>query len=266
MSSNAVVVAVSCVALTGAVAALLIATQKPEQPLVRTQLESSGKAPSVAPGDDREIARLTAMVAELRARLEAVERRTRPPETPVLAPTSVEELDDVPVAEVGKEKLARAVEAVLDEKGVEYLKNAQRVAKRESARDGLTKWVDSQTEKLPALQERIAQRLNVDPRRRLLVGEVIDSTFETMRELTDQLHADPPPSEEDQYAIMGEVKSSVGAMVEELDELLEADELIELGEITIESGIPRVGHVLVKTGTSQLPAPPTPVGTDEAPR
>ena len=63
--------------------------------------------------------------------------------------------------------------------------------------------------------------------------------------------ADPEPSEEDQYAIMGEIKSSVGGMVEQLDEVLEDDELIALGQITIESEMPRVGYAIIEEGKDQ---------------
>lgn len=145
-------------------------------------------------------------------------------------------------------RVVKAVDEVMERRGVEYAKRAQRAAKAEGARDGMSRWVRNAREKLPNLHDRITAEMNLDYRREQAVQDLIDSSLETMSFLTDQLHADPPLDEFEQQALMGEVKQEVGTLVEGLDEILEDSELIELGVLYSEEVDPRVGGVIINEG------------------
>ncbi|MEM7166479.1 MAG: hypothetical protein AAF581_13520 [Planctomycetota bacterium] len=239
-SSTIAVLAISCLALAGAGAAVFMSQQQPRTTTTTTieQVDTTDL--------EQQIAQLRAEVTTLRARLDAVE--AKPALSPTISASSTGTDVEYSAEAPEEDRIALAVEAVLEEKGVEYVKQAQRIAKRDGARDGMTKWVNSRRERLPALYERISQKMRLDPRRGRQVEDIIHTTFESMNELTEQLHAEPPLSDEDQYAIMGEIKTSVGTMVGQLDEVLEDEELIQLGELTIESELPRVGYAIIEEG------------------
>ena len=255
MNSTAAV-ALSFVSLVAAGTAIYLVKQPAEPATAPTQT-----APVDLSEFEDELSELHAEIRTLKHRLDAVEARPRPSapsESALQAPPS-EAAKAAWSAQKLKENeaLTQAVEAVLEEKEI-----AQREAKRAKQSAGMRDWVTKQTAKLPALYQRIGQKMNLTPVRRREVEAIIDGTFTRMTELSDELQADPPPTEEDSYAIMGEIKSSVGTMVEELDEVLNDDELLELGEITAEE-LPRVGWVIMEEAKSgMLMCSVVPCGTD----
>ena len=146
------------------------------------------------------------------------------------------------------EDIAAAVDSALEKKGVEWVKEAQREAKTQGAREGMSKWVSSMEENLPMLHRGIQSRMKLNGTRRGEVTDIIDEGFERMSSLTDELFADPPPSEMESFQIMGEVKETVSEIVEDLDVVLNDEELIQLGQVAVDSGLRGLGQALFEEG------------------
>ncbi|MEM7260996.1 MAG: hypothetical protein AAF488_03335 [Planctomycetota bacterium] len=148
-------------------------------------------------------------------------------------------------AEEFEERVAAAVDEVMEAKAEDFVRRAR----QKDARRGMTKWATSQQQRLPVLRDLISSRLNVDRPRRQQVTEVVDATIANIGTIVELLNADPPPNEEDGYTLMGEMKESVGGMVSELDEILSDEELVELGELSMEAELHGIGKAMIAEGS-----------------
>ena len=244
MKPTAVLFALSIVSLTLAASAVFMSQHgSPPTPVTTTPVAVDTTAL------EESVARLAEEVDSLRARVAAVEQ------PPTAVADGEPSADGLPVETrdlaMLEEPIARAVEEIMEQNGVDYVRKAQALTKRVSARDGMTRWVRTRQDQLPVLRERIAEKLDIDRPRREQVTEIVDNAFVNMGTIIELLNEDPPPSDEESRLMMGEVKQSVGVMVGELDEILDDDELIQLGEITIASEMPRVGYAIIEEGKDQ---------------
>jgi hypothetical protein len=117
-------------------------------------------------------------------------------------------------------------------------------------REAMANWVDTRLDQLPTVYRGIAEKMSLPAGVRVEVEDIIAATFEDVAVLTDRLMADPPLPEQESHQIMGEMKETVGTMITDLDSILTADELIELGQITVEAEMPRIGGALIAEGKS----------------
>ena len=149
------------------------------------------------------------------------------------------------------ERITAAVEAVMEERGVELAQDAQRRAKREEVGGRMTNWVGNARSKLPNLYDQIAEKMELDPETEMAVEEILETGFETMTILSEELlNGDFPEEEEAQMIaeIQGEIRQEVGTMISELDEVLNPAQMVQLGQIYGEEVDPRIGQGIVNNG------------------
>jgi len=128
-------------------------------------------------------------------------------------------------------KLVEAVDRVMEEKGVEYARRAQKQAEIEDAREGTSRWVDGSVARLPRILDRVADQMNLGNARFLQVEEILTTSIGTAAHLTDELYSDPPPNAEQSEEIIGEIKSIYGQLGEQLGEVLNKEEMGQFGRI-----------------------------------
>ncbi len=249
MNTTSLFSALSIVAVILAGVALYV-SQNPSVPPTVTR----GAAPAAnAAALEQQVEGLVSDVESLRAQLADLERALAH-----AAPAGESAAKEVPADLLDlhglKEPIARAVEAVMERNGVDYVRRAQAEAKRGGARKGMTNWFQSQQDQLPVLRQRIADKLNIDRPRREQVTEIMDTAFASMGTAIELLSADPPPSDDEADELMREVKQGFGTMVADLDEILDGEELIQLGQITLETELSGLGSAIVVQGKQELAA------------
>jgi hypothetical protein len=151
------------------------------------------------------------------------------------------------------ERITAAVEAVMEERGVELAKAAQRRAKRDEVGGRMTNWIGNARSKLPNLYEKITDKMELDPETEMAVEEILETGFETMTILSDELlNGDFPEGEEAQMVaeIQGEIRQEVGTIISELDEVLNPAQMVQLGQIYGEEVDPRIGQGIVNNGNA----------------
>ncbi|RUA07988.1 MAG: hypothetical protein DSY81_10890 [Bacillota bacterium] len=149
------------------------------------------------------------------------------------------------------ERITAAVEAVMEERGVELANQAQRRAKIEDRRTGMSRWIGNARTKLPNLYDQIAEKMELDPETEMAVEEILETGFERMTILSEELlNGDFPEEEEAQMVaeIQGEIRQEVGTLIGELDEVLNPAQMVQLGQIYGEEVDPRIGQGIVNNG------------------
>ncbi len=193
------------------------------------------------------ISNLRGELITLQFRLDAMELASVE-ESAVLENTEIEtETKRVQLQEVEAERITAAVEAVIDERGVELAKEAQRRAKREQGRTGMSRWVDNSRNKLPNLYDRIAEKMELDPRTELAVEEILETGFETLSMITTEL-VEGDLDDDEILALQIEAKDEFGNIIGQLDEVLDPQQMIHLGQIYSEEVDPKVGGAIINNG------------------
>ena len=237
--------ALSMLAVVLAGSAIYVAQQDTEP--VPTQTQAAFDASVL----EQSISSLRDEMASLQTRLESMEEAALE-KSAAIGTTEVEaEAKRVQLRALEAERIAAAVEAVIDERGVELAKEAQRRAKREQGRTGMSRWVDNSRDKLPNLYDRIAEKMNLDHQTEIAVEEILETGYETMTILSEELlNGDFPEGEEAEMVaeIQGEIRQEVGTMIGELDEVLNPAEMIQLGQIYGQEVDPRIGQGIVNNG------------------
>lgn len=230
--------ALSVLSLLVAIAAIVIS--RPDEPAA---LLPSAPVPEVDSRElERRIARLNSELIALEGEVEALRAGRDFPGFPE-GVRIVTDRDGNSFLADPDIPISAQIEAIIERRETE-----QRVAKLKSQSESMAQWVDTCLVALPGLTERIAGELGLPLRTQQEVEEILGTTLETMAALTDRLFSDPLPAESEAYGIMGEVKGAIGGMVAELDEILTADELIALGQVTVDSEMPRVGRAILEEG------------------
>ncbi|MGE4619469.1 MAG: hypothetical protein AAEJ04_06645 [Planctomycetota bacterium] len=188
---------------------------------------------------------LTNEILRLGTRLESLEELASKDSSP-LAKTANKE-DTESDQELVEARINQAVEAVIEERGVELAQEAQRRAKRQQGRTGMSRWVDNSRDKLPNLYDQIADTMNLDPRTELEVEEILETGFETLTMITNEL-LEGDLNDEEVTALQIEAKDEFGNIIEQLDEILEPQEMIQLGQIYSEEVDPKVGGAITNNG------------------
>ncbi len=166
----------------------------------------------------------------------------------VLENTEIEEeANRVQLRALEADRIAAAVEAVIDERGVELAKEAQHQAKREQGRTGMSRWVDNSRNKLPNLYDRIAEKMDLDPRTELAVEEILETGFETLTMITTEL-VEGDLDDDEITALQIEAKDEFGNIIGQLDEVLDPQQMIHLGQIYSEEVDPKVGSGIIANG------------------
>jgi hypothetical protein len=117
----------------------------------------------------------------------------------------------------------------------------------------MSRWVGNARSKLPNLYEQIAEKMELDPETEMAVEEILETGFETMTILSEELlNGDFPEEEEAQMVaeIQGEIRQEVGTMITELDEVLNPAQMVQLGQIYGEEVDPRIGQGIVNNGNA----------------
>ena len=183
----------------------------------------------------------------LQFRLDAMEQ-TGVEDSAARETTEIEaEAKRVQLQEVEAERITAAVEAVIDERGVELAKEAQRRAKREQGRTGMSRWVDNSRNKLPNLYDQIAEKMELDPRTELAVEEILETGFETLSMITTEL-VEGDLDDDEILALQIEAKDEFGNIIGQLDEVLDPQQMIHLGQIYSAEVDPKVGGAITNTG------------------
>lgn len=231
--------ALACVAVILAGSALYFAQQQPEPAPVQTQASFDPAAL------EESISSLRQEMMGLQTKLDSLDKAETKKSEPLSEPETEAELTQLRAMEA--ERIASAVEAVLEERGPELAKKAQLRAKREQGRTTMAKWVSNSREKLPNLYDQITERMNLDPRTEIEVEEILDTGYETLTIITSELMEDDLNDEEVQ-ALQIEAKDEWGNIIEQLDEVLDPQEMIQLGQIYSEEIDPKVGGAITNTG------------------
>ncbi len=234
-SSSPLFPALSFVAVILAGSALYFSQQQPAPVPVQTQAAFD---PS---GLEETIGALRQEVASLQTKLDSLEYTATEKTDASIEPEN--ETDKVQLRALEAERINAAVEAVLEERGPELAKQAQRRAKRTS----MSKRVNNDRQKLPNLYDQITDTMNLDPRTGIEVEEILETGFETLTIIATEL-VEGDLNDEEVQALQIEAKQEWGNIIGQLDEVLEPQEMIQLGQIYSEEVDPRVGGAITNTG------------------
>lgn len=242
-SSSPLFPALSFVAVVLAGSAIYFVQQQPDPVPVQTQADFD---PSAL---EESISALRQEMRGLQSKLDAMEKTvSAKPDTATEAESGEKRIQ---LQAMEAERITAAVEAVMEERGIELAQQAQRRAKREEARTRMPNWVRNARAKLPNLYDKITEKMELDPETEMAVEEILETGFETMTILSEELaNGDFPEGEEDQMfaEIQGEIREEVGTMIGELDEVLNPAQMVQLGQIYGEEVDPRVGQGIVNNG------------------
>ena len=111
----------------------------------------------------------------------------------------------------------------------------------------MSKWVNNSRQKLPNLYDQITDTMNLDPRTEIEVEEILETGFETLTIITTEL-MEGDHNDEEVQALQIEAKQEWGNIIGQLDEVLEPQEMIQLGQIYSEEVDPKVGGAITDTG------------------
>ena len=243
VSSSPFFPALSLVSVLVAGSAVYFVQQQPEPVPVQTQASFD---PSRL---EESISALRQEVMGLQSKLDSMDIAAAEKSDAVVE-TEGEE-NRVQLRAIEAERITAAVEAVMEERGVELAQDAQRRAKREEVGGRMTNWVGNARSKLPNLYDQIAEKMELDPETEMAVEEILETGFETMTILSEELlNGDFPEEEEAQMIaeIQGEIRQEVGTMISELDEVLNPAQMVQLGQIYGEEVDPRIGQGIVNNG------------------
>jgi len=217
--------------------------QQPEPVPVQTQASFD---PS---GLEESISALRQEVMSLQSKLDSMDIAAAE-KSDAMVETEGEE-NRVQLRAIEAERITAAVEAVMEERGVELANQAQRRAKIEDRRTGMSRWIGNARTKLPNLYDQIAEKMELDPETEMAVEEILETGFERMTILSEELlNGDFPEEEEAQMVaeIQGEIRQEVGTLIGELDEVLNPAQMVQLGQIYGEEVDPRIGQGIVNNG------------------
>ena len=239
--SSSLFPALSILAVVVAVSAIYVAQQDTES--VPTQTQAAFDASVL----EQSISSLRDEMASLQTRLESMEEAALE-KSAAIGTTEVEaEAKRVQLRALEAERIAAAVEAVIDERGVELAKEAQRRAKREQGRTGMSRWVDNSRDKLPNLYDRIAEKMNLDHQTEIAVEEILETGFETLSMITTEL-VEGDLDDDEILALQIEAKEEFGNIIGQLDEVLDPQQMIHLGQIYSAEVDPKVGGAITNNG------------------
>ena len=243
VSSSSLFPALSLLSVLLAGSALYFVQQQPEPVPVQTRASFD---PSAL---EETISALHQEVLSLQSKLDSMGKTVSEQPDPATEP-EVEE-KRVQLRAVEAERITAAVEAVMEERGVELAQQAQRRAKRDEVGGRMSNWIGNARTKLPNLYDKITEKMELDPQTEMAVEEILETGFETMTILSDELiNGDFPEEEEAQMIaeIQGEIRQEVGTMIGELDEVLNPAQMVQLGQIYAEEVDPRIGQGIVNNG------------------
>lgn len=129
------------------------------------------------------------------------------------------------------ERLLAAVEAVMEERGVEYTRAAMRRSEIEESRDKTTEFVDGSLERVPRILDQVAREMNLGATRQLQLEDVLLTYSDTAAQITDELYSDPPPSYDETEQIVAEYWQVFGQLGGQLQEVLNEQEMKQFGQI-----------------------------------
>lgn len=238
-SSSPLFPALSFVAVILAGSALYFAQQQPESTPVQTQASFD---PSVL---EESITALRQEMMGLQTKLDSLDK----PTTEKPAPLTEEEQEEkrIQLRAIETERINAAVEAVMEKRGIELAQEAQRQAKREETRTRMPRWVGNAREKLPNLYEKIAEKMDLDPQTEMAVEEILESSFFVMTELTAELE-EGDLTDEEALAVQTEIRQEAGSIVGQLDEVLDPEEMVQLGQLYSAEVDPRLGQGMINNG------------------
>ena len=243
VSSSPLFPALSFVAVVLAGSAIYFAQQQPKPVPVQTQASFD---PS---GLQESISALRQEVMGLQTKLDSMDKAAAEKSAAVVE--TEDEAKRVQLRAIEAERITAAVEAVMEERGQELADQAQRRAKSQDRRTGMSKWVGNARSKLPNLYDKITEKMELDPETEMAVEEILETGFETMTILSEELlNGDFPEGEEAEMVaeIQGEIRQEVGTMIDELDGVLNPAEMIQLGQIYGQEVDPRIGQGIVNNG------------------
>ena len=243
VSSSPLFPALSFVAVVLAGSAIYFAQQQPKPVPVQTQASFD---PS---GLQESISALRQEVMGLQTKLDSMDKAAAEKSAAVVE--TEDEAKRVQLRAIEAERITAAVEAVMEERGQELADQAQRRAKSQDRRTGMSKWVGNARSKLPNLYDKITEKMELDPETEMAVEEILETGFETMTILSEELlNGDFPEGEEAEMVaeIQGEIREEVGTMIDELDGVLNPAEMIQLGQIYGQEVDPRIGQGIVNNG------------------
>ena len=243
VSSSPLFPALSFVAVVLSGSAIYFTQQQPKPVPVQTQASFD---PS---GLQESISALRQEVMGLQTKLDSMDKAAAEKSDAVVE--TEDEAKRVQLRAIEADRITAAVEAVMDERGQELADQAQRRAKSQDRRTGMSKWVGNARSKLPNLYDKITEKMELDPETEMAVEEILETGFETMTILSEELlNGDFPEGEEAEMVaeIQGEIRQEVGTMIDELDEVLNPAEMIQLGQIYGQEVDPRIGQGIVNNG------------------
>ncbi|NRA75798.1 MAG: hypothetical protein HRU16_07615, partial [Planctomycetes bacterium] len=176
----------------------------------------------------------------LQARLEAIETSSNQqpnPATEILDEAKTDSASSKSVSALlgqdlsSDERLLAAVEAVMDERGVEYTRAALRRSEIEESRDKTTEFVDGSLERVPRIIDQVAREMNLGAARQFQLQDVLLTYSDTAAQLTDELYSDPPPGYDETEQIIAEYWQVFGQLGGQLQEVLNDEELKQFGQI-----------------------------------
>ena len=233
--------ALSALAVVLAGSAIYVAQQDTKP--VPTQTQTAFDASVL----EQSISNLREEMIGLQTRLESMEEAALE-KSAALGTTEVEaEAKRVQLWALEAERITAAVEAVIDERGVDLAKEAQRRAKREQGRTGMSRWVNNSRDKLPNLYDRIAEKMDLDLQTEIAVEEILETGFETLTMITTEL-VEGDLDDDEILALQIEAKDEFGNIIGQLDEVLDPQQMIHLGQIYSEEVDPKVGGAITNNG------------------
>ena len=246
VSSSPLFPALSLVSALVAGAALYSVQQQQTEPQpVPVETEASFD-PS---GLEESVSALRREVLELQSKLVLMAKTVS--EKPGVSTEPESEEKRVQLHALEAERITTAVEAAMEERGVELAKKAQRRANRVETGTRMSDWIGKARNKLPNLYNQITDKMELDPQTEMAVEEILETSFEVMTILSDEiLNGDFPEEEEAQMIgeIQTEIKQEVGSLIGELDEVLNPAQMVQLGQIYAEEVDPRIGQGIVNNG------------------
>jgi hypothetical protein len=243
VSSSSLFPALSLVSVLLAGSAVYLAQQQPEAIPVQT------RAPFDPSGLERSISVLVQEMKGLQSKLDSMGKTVS--EQPDSSTEPENEQERIQFRARETERITAAVEAMMETRGVELAQNAQRRAKRDEVGGRMTKWVGTARSKLPKLYDQITDKMELDPETEMEVEEILETSFEIMTILSNEILTGDFPEEEETEMIaeiQGEIRAEVGTMIEELDVVLNPAQMVQLGQIYLEEVDPRVGQGIINNG------------------
>ena len=111
----------------------------------------------------------------------------------------------------------------------------------------MSRWVDNSRDKLPNLYDRIAEKMDLDPQTELAVEEILETGFETLSMITTEL-VEGDLDDGEILALQIEAKDEFGNIIGQLDEVLDPQQMIHLGQIYSAEVDPKVGGAITNNG------------------